>query len=103
MIFKQIEFYMINDMEYKFIYWGANSKEDKYMNNLSLKTKIQLTNLFLILHKLILGLYTILSAKIGYYLVFPILVVIISAFYSIYSVYTSYANMKRFYKRLDTL
>ncbi len=103
LIFKQFEFYLINDMEYKFIYWGANSKEDNYMRNLSIKTKVQLTNLFLILHKIVLGLYTILTAKIGFYLVFPIIVIIITTFYNIYSVYTSYADIKRFYKRLDLL
>lgn len=103
LIFKQLEFYLTNDMDYKFIYWGSNLKEENYMKNLAIKTNIQLTNLFLVLHKLVIGLYIVFSARLGLYFILPFLLIIISAFYTICTIYSSFANIKRFYQKLDLL
>ena len=73
-------------MDYKFIYWGSNTREENYIKNISLKTKIQLINLFMILHKLILGFYVIMNANIGIYVWIPIITIIFITLYNIFPV-----------------
>ena len=100
---KQIEFFLLNEINYKYLYYGPALKEENFMKNLSIKAKIQLINMLLILHKLIFGSLVVLYYGQAYYMFLPLIVIILNLIYNIKCNYSSYQRVKNFYHKLDIL
>lgn len=102
-ISKQVEYYIITELNYKYLIWGTNIKEENFIRNLSLKSKLQILNMILILHKLLLASFVLLFSGHALVFFFPLMLVVINLIFNIAQNYNSYLRVKNFYSQLEDL
>ncbi len=90
-------------MNFKYLIWGTNLKEENFIRNLSIKSKLQIINMLLILHKLMLGSLFVINSGHALIFFFPVFVMIVNILYNIVHNYNSYKRIRNFYNKLEDL
>jgi len=85
----------------KLNYFDPNRKEEKFIKNLKVKTRVKFVNLLLMIQKLLFANYMIFTSYFRFLYVFPMILVYSNLSVNILNEFNSYERVKKFYDDID--